>query len=124
MINQFGVMPGFYTILPNLSAYLSGDLGLSAATVGLVLGVRTLSQQGLTLFGGTAAGGNFLIGYLADLGRAQDMAWLPWSFLVAVGLAAAWWVTRMRHIPEGDEKPPPAVAVAGQRPQPVEGNTA
>ncbi|MEU2793420.1 MFS transporter [Streptomyces sp. NPDC007100] len=55
MVNQFGVMLGFYLILPNLSAHLSGDLGLSAALVGLVLGVRTLSQQGMTLFGGTAA---------------------------------------------------------------------
>jgi MFS family permease len=55
LANQFGVNFGFYLVLPYLAAYLTGDLAMSVATVGLVLGVRTLSQQGMTVFGGSAA---------------------------------------------------------------------
>lgn len=54
LVNQFGVNTGFYLLIPYLATHL-GDLGLSAATIGAVLGVRTLSQQGLFLVGGTAS---------------------------------------------------------------------
>jgi MFS family permease len=47
------VNTGFYLLIPYLATYLGGGLGLSAATIGVVLGVRTLSQQGLFLLGGT-----------------------------------------------------------------------
>ncbi|WP_367130130.1 MFS transporter [Saccharothrix sp. HUAS TT1] len=54
LVNQFGVNTGFYLLIPYLAAHL-GDLGLSAAVIGAVLGVRTLSQQGMFLLGGSAA---------------------------------------------------------------------
>lgn len=55
VVNQLGVNIGFYMLLPYLAGYLADDVGLSAALIGLVLGVRNLSQQGLFLIGGSAA---------------------------------------------------------------------
>lgn len=55
VINQFGINVGFYMLLPFLASYMSHDLGYGAAVIGLVLGVRNLSQQGMFLIGGTAA---------------------------------------------------------------------
>ncbi|MFC5995827.1 MFS transporter [Pseudonocardia hispaniensis] len=55
VVNQFGINVGFYMVLPFLATYLVDDLGYGAALVGLVLGVRTLAQQGLFLVGGSAA---------------------------------------------------------------------
>ncbi|MFD3482297.1 MFS transporter [Streptomyces sp. NPDC058665] len=55
MVNQFAINLAFYMLMPYLAAHLSGDLGLAAWTVGLVLGVRNLSQQGMFLIGGTIA---------------------------------------------------------------------
>lgn len=55
LVNQMGVNTGFYLLVPYLAGYLGGDLGLSATVVGVVLGVRNLSQQGLFLIGGTAS---------------------------------------------------------------------
>ncbi|GAA2891202.1 MFS transporter [Streptosporangium fragile] len=55
LVNQMGVNTGFYLLVPYLAGYLGGTLGLSAAVVGVVLGVRNLSQQGLFLIGGTAS---------------------------------------------------------------------
>ncbi|MEV4438839.1 MFS transporter [Streptomyces sp. NPDC049577] len=55
LINQFGIDIGFYLLMPFLAAYLEQGLGMSAALVGLVLGARNLSQQGLFILGGSAA---------------------------------------------------------------------
>jgi len=55
MVNQFAINLGFYMLLPYLADHLSHGLGLAAWTVGLVLGVRNLSQQGMFLIGGTLA---------------------------------------------------------------------
>lgn len=55
MINQFGINVGFYMLMPYLAGYLAGPLGLAAWTVGLILGVRNFSQQGMFLIGGTLA---------------------------------------------------------------------
>ncbi|KZS60512.1 MFS transporter [Mycobacterium ostraviense] len=55
MINQFGINIGFYMLMPYLAAYLAGPLGLAAWAVGLVLGVRNFSQQGMFVVGGTLA---------------------------------------------------------------------
>lgn len=46
---------GFYAVVPFLALVMSEDLGLGAAAIGLVLGVRTFSQQGLFLLGGVLA---------------------------------------------------------------------
>jgi len=55
LVNQFAGNTGFYMLIPFLADYLLDDIGLSAATVGVVLGVRNFSQQGLFLVGGSAA---------------------------------------------------------------------
>ncbi|KAA1244761.1 MFS transporter [Mycobacterium simiae] len=55
MINQFGINIGFYMLMPYLAGYLAGPLGLATWAVGLVLGVRNFSQQGMFILGGTLA---------------------------------------------------------------------
>lgn len=55
LVNQFGINVGIYLLMPYLANHLSGGLGLAAWTVGLVLGVRTLSEQGMFLVGGLLA---------------------------------------------------------------------
>ncbi|MFJ4820394.1 MFS transporter [Streptomyces sp. NPDC088801] len=55
LVNQLGVNTGFYLLIPYLATHLTENLGLSAAVVGVVLGVRNLSQQGLFIIGGSAA---------------------------------------------------------------------
>ncbi|MBH1934827.1 MFS transporter [Streptomyces sp. AV19] len=55
MANQFAINLAFYMLMPYLAVHLADDLGLAAWAVGLVLGVRNLSQQGMFLIGGTLA---------------------------------------------------------------------
>ncbi|NGO14561.1 MFS transporter [Streptomyces sp. HC44] len=55
MMNQFAINLGFYMLMPYLADHLAHGLGLAAWAVGLVLGVRNLSQQGMFLVGGTLA---------------------------------------------------------------------
>ncbi|MEV6106899.1 MFS transporter [Streptomyces sp. NPDC051940] len=55
MVNQFTINLGFYMLMPFLAQHLSGTLGLAGWLVGLVLGVRNFSQQGMFLIGGTLA---------------------------------------------------------------------
>ncbi len=55
LVNQLGVNTGFYLLIPYLATHLTDNLGMSAAVVGVVLGVRNLSQQGLFIIGGSAA---------------------------------------------------------------------
>lgn len=55
VVNGFGISLGFFLVMPFLAGYLRDDLGLGAALVGTVIGVRTLCQQGLFLVGGSAA---------------------------------------------------------------------
>ncbi|MET9661105.1 MFS transporter [Streptomyces sp. NPDC006510] len=55
MANQFAINLAFYMLMPYLAAHLAGELGLAAWAVGLVLGVRNFSQQGMFLIGGTIA---------------------------------------------------------------------
>jgi MFS family permease len=55
LVNQLGVNTGFYLLIPHLATHLGENLGMSAVVVGIVLGVRNLSQQGLFILGGSAA---------------------------------------------------------------------
>jgi len=55
MVNQLGTSLGFYMLMPYLSTYLGSRLGLAAWAVGLVLGMRNLSLQGMFFVGGTLA---------------------------------------------------------------------
>ncbi|MFI8323793.1 MFS transporter [Streptomyces sp. NPDC085529] len=54
-LNQLTINLGFYMLMPYLAAHLADGLGMAAWTVGLVLGVRNLSQQGMFLVGGALA---------------------------------------------------------------------
>ncbi|WP_367318636.1 MFS transporter [Streptomyces sp. HUAS ZL42] len=55
LANQFTINLGFYMLMPYLAQHLSGTLDLAGWLVGLVLGVRNFSQQGMFLIGGTMA---------------------------------------------------------------------
>ncbi|WP_371589003.1 MDR family MFS transporter [Streptomyces virginiae] len=55
MVNQFTINLGFYMLMPYLATHLAGPLGLASWLVGLILGVRNFSQQGMFLIGGTLA---------------------------------------------------------------------
>ncbi|PWI13278.1 MFS transporter [Streptomyces sp. Act143] len=55
LVNQLGVNTGFYLLIPYLATHLTDNLGMSAAVVGIVLGVRNLSQQGLFIIGGSSS---------------------------------------------------------------------
>ncbi|MCG8919491.1 MFS transporter [Actinokineospora sp. PR83] len=55
LLNQLTINLGFYMLMPYLAVHLSGDLALAGWTVGLVLGIRNFSQQGMFLIGGTLA---------------------------------------------------------------------
>ncbi|MEU8663630.1 MFS transporter, partial [Actinoplanes philippinensis] len=55
VLTQLAFNVGFYLVVPFLAGHLAGDLGLAAGAVGLVLGLRTFSQQGLFLLGGLLA---------------------------------------------------------------------
>lgn len=55
LLNQFTINVGFYMLMPYLAMHLSASLALAGWMVGLVLGVRNLTQQGMFLIGGTLA---------------------------------------------------------------------
>ena len=55
LITQLCFNVGFYMVLPYLAGYLGNTLGLAGATVGLILGLRSFSQQGMFVVGGTLA---------------------------------------------------------------------
>jgi len=55
MLNELSINIGFFMMFPYLAGHLRDGLGLSAWMVGMVMGIRVLSQQGLTVIGGTAA---------------------------------------------------------------------
>ena len=44
---------GFYMLVPFLAGYMANGLGLALWIVGLVLGIRVLSDQGMSLIGGS-----------------------------------------------------------------------
>ncbi|WP_249353857.1 MFS transporter [Rhodococcus sp. USK13] len=46
---------GFYLVVPFLAVHLSDDLGFAGWAVGLVLGLRMFSQQGMFFLGGSVA---------------------------------------------------------------------
>ena len=55
LLSQLAFNVGFYLVVPFLAVHLTEDLALAGAVVGLVLGVRTFSQQGLFFLGGGLA---------------------------------------------------------------------
>lgn len=52
LASQFIFNTGFYAVVPFLAIFLRDDMLLSGAAIGLILGLRTFSQQGMFLVGG------------------------------------------------------------------------
>lgn len=50
--SQFIFNIGFYGVVPFLAIFLRDDMMLSGGLIGLILGLRTFSQQGMFIFGG------------------------------------------------------------------------
>lgn len=46
---------GFYLVVPFLAVHLAEDLAMAGWAIGIVLGVRTFSQQGMFVVGGALA---------------------------------------------------------------------
>ncbi|MDT9701277.1 MFS transporter [Streptomyces sp. P17] len=84
MANQFAINLAFYMLMPYLAAHLAGSLGLAAWAVGLVLGVRNFSQQGMFLIGGTIAD---RLGYKAPI--------MAGCLLRTVGFGLLGWVDNL-----------------------------
>jgi len=55
MLNQYGINAGFYMLMPFLAEHLASGLGLAGGLIGLILGARNLSQQGMFAVGGALA---------------------------------------------------------------------
>ncbi|MEU7812565.1 MFS transporter [Pseudonocardia sp. NPDC049154] len=55
VVTQLAFNVGFSMVLPYLATHLAEDLALAGGVVGLVLGLRTFSQQGLFVVGGALA---------------------------------------------------------------------
>ena len=50
--SQFVFNIGFYAVVPFLAIFLRDDMLLSGGMIGLILGLRTFSQQGMFIVGG------------------------------------------------------------------------
>ncbi|HAX4221844.1 MDR family MFS transporter [Escherichia coli] len=50
--SQFVFNIGFYAVVPFLAIFLRDDMLISGGTIGLILGLRTFSQQGMFILGG------------------------------------------------------------------------
>ncbi|WP_369409419.1 MFS transporter [Deinococcus arboris] len=93
---NFLMWGGFFAVIPLVTVHFSGPvaqggLGWAAASVGLVLGLRQLTQQGLTVFGGAWAdrlGPKPLIVWGCAL-RTLGFAWMGFSDSLPELLASA-----------------------------------
>lgn len=95
LIGTFLMFGGFFMLVPLISVHYVRDLRFAAAAVGLALGIRQLTQQGLTLIGGALAdrwGAKWLICggmFVRSLGFA-GLAWAEsFPMLVAMCVLAA-----------------------------------
>ena len=78
LVDTFFMWGGFFMVIPLISVHYVDGLGWSAAAIGLVLAVRQLTQQGLTVVGGMLAdrvGAKWLI-CAGLLLRAAGFAWM------------------------------------------------
>lgn len=88
---------GFYAVVPFLAGAMASEFGMTAAAIGIVLGARTFSQQGMFLIGGLLAdrwGARRSIlagclvriaGYAVLLGAADFTLFLIGAVLTGVG---------------------------------------
>lgn len=88
---NFLMWGGFFAVIPLVTVHFVGELGWAAASVGLVLGLRQLTQQGLTVFGGAWAdriGPKPLI-LAGCLIRTLGFVWMGFAETLPVLLAAS-----------------------------------
>ncbi|HZF88076.1 MFS transporter [Streptomyces sp.] len=99
ILTQLAFNVGFFAVLPFLSEHLGQAVGMAGWLVGLVLGLRTFSQQGLFVVGGALAdrygvrpvvlaGCALRIAGFAWLGYAEA-TWAVIGAVLLVGFAAA-----------------------------------
>ncbi|KOU77976.1 membrane protein [Streptomyces sp. MMG1533] len=99
ILTQLAFNIGFFAVLPFLSEHLGQAMGMAGWLVGLVLGLRTFSQQGLFVVGGALAdrygirpvvlaGCALRIAGFAWLGYAEA-AWAVIGAVLLIGFAAA-----------------------------------
>ncbi|SEJ75778.1 MFS transporter, DHA1 family, multidrug resistance protein [Deinococcus reticulitermitis] len=91
MASNFLMWGGFFAVIPLVTVHFVGDLRWTAASVGLVLGLRQLTQQGLTVFGGAWAdqvGPKPLI-LAGCLLRTLGFTWMGFADSLPVLLAAS-----------------------------------
>src|SRR5688572_1465386 len=55
LAGSFFMGVGYFMVIPLIAVHYIDGLRWAAASIGLVLGIRQLTQQGLTLFGGMLA---------------------------------------------------------------------
>ncbi|WOX13866.1 MFS transporter [Streptomyces sp. N50] len=99
ILTQLAFNIGFFAVLPFLAEHLADAIGMAGWLVGLVLGLRTFSQQGLFVVGGALADryGVRLVVLAGCVLRIAGFGWLgyaeeTWSVVGAVlliGFAAA-----------------------------------
>ncbi|MEU7484324.1 MFS transporter [Streptomyces sp. NPDC042319] len=99
ILTQLAFNIGFFAVLPFLAEHLGTGIGMAGWLVGLVLGLRTFSQQGLFVVGGALADryGVRPVVLTGCVLRIAGFAWLgyaarPWAVIGAVlliGFAAA-----------------------------------
>ncbi|MEV5845588.1 MFS transporter [Streptomyces sp. NPDC051985] len=99
VLTQLAFNIGFFAVLPFLAEHLGRTIGMAGWLVGLVLGLRTFSQQGLFVVGGALAdrygvrpvvltGCALRIAGFAWLGYA-DRTWTVIGAVLLIGFAAA-----------------------------------
>ncbi|MEU6033893.1 MFS transporter [Actinomadura sp. NPDC047616] len=85
ILTQFAFNVGFFAVLPFLAEHLGGTVGLAGWLVGLVLGLRTFSQQGLFVVGGALVD-RFGVRPVVLTGCALRIAGFAWlGYAQAVG---------------------------------------
>ncbi|WP_320779316.1 MFS transporter [Streptomyces sp. CRN 30] len=99
VLTQLAFNLGFYAVLPFLAEHLGDGIGMAGWLVGLVLGLRTFSQQGLFVVGGALADRHGIrpVVLAGCVLRIAGFLWLgyadaTWSVVAAVlliGFAAA-----------------------------------
>ncbi|MGW9284001.1 MFS transporter, partial [Streptomyces diastaticus] len=87
---QFAFNTGFYAVLPYLATHLGDGLGMAGWLVGLVLGLRTFSQQGLFVVGGalTDRYGPRPVVLAGCVLRIAGFAWLAFAATTVTVVAA------------------------------------
>lgn len=99
ILSQLAFNIGFFAVLPFLAEHLGTAIGMAGWLVGLVLGVRTFSQQGLFVVGGALAdrygvrpvvlaGCALRIAGFGWLGYARE-SWAVVGAVLLIGFAAA-----------------------------------